>query len=478
MTTQNQIAIPDKTLLDKFIAIVGEQNALVQSHDQAPYLREWRDRYIGKTPMVLRPANTQEVSEILKLANTHNVAVVPQGGNTGLVGGQIPSEDGNEIVISTTRLNDIRSLDKEGRTLTVGAGVTLAEAQHQAESIDCLFPLSLAAEGSCQIGGNLATNAGGVNVLAYGSMRHLTLGLEVVLADGQIWNGLRTLKKDNTGYDLRDLFIGSEGTLGIITAAALKLFPKPAEKATAILGLNTLEQTAKLFRLASEKSADLVTSFEFFPHIAMQFVSTHIANAKSPLNGEHAWYVLIETSRGQNDSRAITNLEALLSEAFESGIVLDATIAQSQAQSAHFWRLRESISEAQKPEGGSIKHDVSVPIAMIPEFILQANKLIKSLIPDARPVPFGHFGDGNIHYNISQPENGEKQAFLAQWENISLSVHDLVSDMGGSISAEHGIGRMKRHEMSRHKSPVELQLMRSIKSALDPKGILNPGKVL
>ncbi len=478
MHLKNLTQAPTSELINAFRAIVGSRHAITDAQAQKPYLTEWRDRYIGKTPIVLRPGNTDEVSQILRLANTNRIGVVPQGGNTGLVGGQIPFETGHEIILSTGRLNDIRNVDAVGRTLTVGAGMTLTEVQAKAQSMDCLFPLSLAAEGSCQIGGNLATNAGGVAVLAYGNTRQLVLGLEVVLADGRVWDGLRKLKKNNTGYDLRDLFVGSEGTLGVITAATLKLFPNPGEGATALVAMNTLGAAAALFRHVSEQSEDLLTAFEFFPHIALEFVTTHIANTRMPFSVPHPWYALINTSRSRADETSASNIEAVLGDAIDKAVITDAIIAKSTAQAHDLWRLREGISEAQKPEGGSIKHDISVPVDSIPSFVTRANNLIEKMCPGARPVPFGHFGDGNVHYNVSQPKGADKSTYLAQWEEISHAVHDLVVEMGGSISAEHGIGRMKRDELARLKSPVELELMRSIKTALDPNGILNPGKIL
>lgn len=470
--------IPSPTLIAEFTKIVGEKHAITDNRDQAPHLREWRDRYFGQTPAVLVPGSTREVSEILQLAHQTATHVVPQGGNTGLVGGQIPHEHGHEIVLSTRRLTKTRARDADGQTLIVEAGQTLTSVQKQAEEMNCVFPLSLASEGSCQIGGNLATNAGGVNVLNYGTARNLVLGLEVVLADGQIWDGLKTLKKDNTGYDLRDLFIGSEGTLGIITAAALKLFPKPAERATTLVAVKDLQAAGKLFTSITSQSPDAVTAFEFFPDIAMDFVTRHISSARRPFKMAYPWYVLVETSRKRADNLAKPNLETTLEHALEKHIASDAVFAHSQTQTENLWKLRESISEAQKPEGGSIKHDVSVPIATIPDFIHQANQTVSRLCPGARPVPFGHYGDGNVHYNISQPTDMNRDDFLALWDVISTHVHDLVRKFGGSISAEHGIGQLKRDELVRTKDKAEIEMMRAIKQALDPKGILNPGKVL
>ncbi|MEW5965196.1 MAG: FAD-binding oxidoreductase [Pseudomonadota bacterium] len=469
---------PTADAIRRLALIVGAEHALVDPATQAPYLHEWRERYVGRTPLVLRPGSTEEVAQILRLASEQRIGVVPQSGNTGLVGGQIPFEEPRDVVLSLARLKRIRAVDPAGSFLVAEAGVTLAEVQAAAERAGRLFPLSMASEGSACIGGNLATNAGGVGVLAYGSARRLALGLEVVLADGRVWDGLRTLAKDNTGYDLRDLFIGSEGTLGIITAAALKLFPRPAEQATAFAGLDDLESVLALFRLAEDSAGDDLTAFEFLPRRGMEFLARHLPGARAPLAEDYNWLVLAEISGRRADGMAAARLEAVLAEAAERGIVRDAAIASSLAQAAEFWRLREAMSEMQKPEGGSIKHDVSVPIGLIPQFITRADALVARICPGARPVPFGHFGDGNVHYNVSQPVGMEKARFLALWEEMQAAVHGLVTELGGSISAEHGIGRMKRDELVRFKSPVELDLMRRVKAALDPDGILNPGKVV
>ena len=472
------LTTPTPALIARFAEIVGAANAIVRPEDQAGYLKEWRDLYIGKTPVVLRPGSTDEVSRILALANAEHVAIVPQGGNTGLVGGQIPSTSGTEIVLSLSRLKAIRNVDPAGGTMIVEAGVTLAEAQSIADKAGRLFPLSLASEGSCQIGGVLATNAGGVAVLAYGNARSLALGLEVVLANGDIWHGLKTLKKDNTGYDLRDLMIGSEGTLGIITAAALKLFPRPVEQATAVVALASPEHALQLFRRAEDSAGSALTAFEFWSETALQFALAHMPGTRDPFSARYPWYALIEISSGESDGRAARQMEHMLVGASEDGIILDGTVASSLQQARDFWKLRESLSEAQKPAGGSIKHDISVPVARIPEFLERAAGVVENVCPGTRPVPFGHFGDGNLHYNVTQPPGMERAAYLALWHDMNRAVHTLVAEMDGSISAEHGIGQMKRDELVLFKSQVELNLMRSIKRALDPKGILNPGKVL
>lgn len=465
--------------------IVGQANAITEAADQAPYLTEWRDRYVGRTSLVLRPGSTDEVSQILKVANTERIAVVPQGGNTGLVGGQIPFETGKEVVISLSRLNRIRHVDSGGDHMVCEAGVTLAQAQATADETNRLFPLSLASEGTCQIGGNIATNAGGTGVLAYGNTRQLTLGLEIVLADGSVLTNLKPLKKDNTGYDLSNLFIGSEGTLGIITAATLKLFPKPLWHETAFVACPSLEAIAKLYQAASTSLAQQLTAFEFLPTRAIQFLEKHVEKIRAPVETTSPWYVLLEIShlsdpatQSQETPETASAFETLLADAIDQRLADDVAIAASQSQQKDFWQLRELLSEVQKFEGGSIKHDISVPVHAIPEFISRGNALIEKLCPGARPVPFGHFGDGNVHYNISQPANADKSAFLDRWEEVNAAVHALVTEMGGSISAEHGIGRMKREELVEHKDPIALHTMRAIKNALDPVGIMNPGKVL
>ena len=472
------LAAPTPELIARMTEIVGPAHALTDPDQQLPYLREWRDLFIGYTPLVLRPGSTEEVSRILALANEARVGVVPQAGNTGLVGGQTPFETGTEIVLSVARLKEVRDINPAAFTMTVEAGLTLAECRAAAERAGRLFPLSLPSEGSCRIGGNLATNAGGVGVLAYGNARQLVLGLEVVLADGRVVPGLKALKKDNTGYDLKDLFIGSEGTLGVITAAVLKLYPQPAETATAMVGRSEIAHALDLFSLAQETAGRSVTAFEFMPRIGIEFVIRNIAGTREPFQKPYPWYVLIEISGAKADGQAARDIEDVLGQAAERGLLLDAVLASSLTQARDLWRLREGISEAQKSEGGNIKHDVSVPIARIAEFVARADRIVETMCPGARPLPLGHFGDGNVHYNIAQPLGMGKEEFLALWEPISSAVHALAAEMDGSISAEHGIGRMKRGDLERHKSAVELDLMRHIKAAFDPHGILNPGKVL
>lgn len=469
---------PTEDVLARFADVVGPDQALRSPEDQARYLTEWRDLYVGRTPVVLRPGSVEEVSKILSIANDARVAVVPQGGNTGLVGAQIPFESGDEIVVSLERLNKVRKVDPAAGYMVVEAGVVLAEVQAAAEEAGALFPLSLGAEGTCRIGGNLASNAGGVQVLSYGNTRDLTLGLEVVLPDGRIWDGLRALKKDNTGYDLKHLFIGSEGTLGIITAAVLKLFPRPVEKATAFVALGGLDAAQTLFERARKAAGTNLTAFEFMAGWCVDVVVKHMPGNRRPLEADAPWYVLVEVSSGQSDGMAQATLQSILEGGFEDGVVVDAALAETLDQTARLWKLREDMSEAQKFEGGSIKHDISVPVASIPEYVRRAEEVVQSVCKGARPFVFGHYGDGNLHYNVMQPGGMDKQAYLDMWDMMSEAVHDLVVSMGGSISAEHGIGRMKKDGLAKYRSSVELDMMRAVRKALDPNGILNPGKLV
>jgi FAD/FMN-containing dehydrogenase len=469
---------PSPDTIDAFVRIVGTEHAIRDEEAMAPYLVEWRDRYRGKAALVLKPGDAGEVSAILKFANETRTAIVPQGGNTGLVGGQIPFESGHEVVVLLERLNRVRDIDLATNTMTVEAGLPLAQAQHVAASAGRLFPLSLASEGSAQIGGVLATNAGGMAVLAYGSARELTLGLEVVLPDGQVWNGLKSLRKDNTGYDLKDLVIGSEGTLGIITAAVLRLFPKIAEKVTGMAGLNALETAPAFFTRASERAGPALTAFEIMPRVGLEFVLRHGSAVRDPFPSPYQWYALFELTSPREGGELAQLAESLLGACLEAGEIADAVVASSLAQGEALWRLRELMSEVQKEEGGSIKHDVAVPVARVPEFVARANRLVELMIPGARPVPFGHLGDGNIHYNVSQPPGMERTVFLANWEALNAAVHEIVLDLGGSISAEHGIGRLKRDLLPHAKQLLEIELMRKIKAAFDPNFILNPGKLL
>jgi len=461
-------------LIAEFRAIVGDKYAVTEAADIAPYVTEERDLFHGRSPLVLRPGSTTEVSAICKLATAHKIALVPQGGNTGLVGGQTPHN--GEVVVSLRRLDKIRDVDTASNTMTCEAGVVLQVAQQRAAEVDRLFPLSLGAEGSCTIGGNLSTNAGGTAALAYGVAREMALGLEVVLADGRVLSALSKLKKDNTGYDLKNLFIGAEGTLGIITAATLRLFPKPRAIETAYVGLKSPEAALKLLSIAQGEAASSLTSFELLADIAVDFSIRHGIDIRDPLSSKHPWYVLMELSSSRDDARDA--LEQILARGMEDGIVDDAVIAANLGQRQAFWKLRDEMSAAQKPEGGSIKHDISVPVAAVPAFIAEANAAVVKLIPGARPVPFGHLGDGNIHYNVSQPIGGNAADFLARWHEVNEVVFAIVLKMGGSISAEHGIGVLKRDDLPQVKDKVTIELMRGIKAMLDPLGIMNPGKVL
>jgi FAD/FMN-containing dehydrogenase len=463
--------------LQAFGAIIGARNLLTDSADMAPYLKEWRDLFTGKARAVARPSSTVQVAALLALAHETGTPIVPQGGNTGLVGGQIPVADGREIILSLGRMDKVRSIDPVSDTIIVEAGVTLSRVQDAADGADRLFPLSLASEGSCTIGGNLSTNAGGTAVLAYGNSRDLCLGLEVVLADGRIWNGLRTLRKDNTGYDLKNLFIGAEGTLGVITAASLKLFPKPRARATAFLAVASPDQALSLLHLARAEAGQQLTTFEIMPRFGIEVVLRHAPGTRDPLAAPSPWYVLMELSSPGADGLDAT-VERLLEAALDQGVISDAVLAASESQRQDLWRLREAMSEVQRFEGGSIKHDVSVPVAAVPDFLAEAIALVIKMIPGCRPLPFGHLGDGNIHFNITQPKGADKAAFLARWDEINAAVHAVVANFQGSISAEHGIGRLKRHLLPGVKDPVELALMRAIKATLDPTGILNPGAVL
>ncbi|MCJ8310173.1 MAG: FAD-binding oxidoreductase [Hyphomicrobiales bacterium] len=473
--------IMQANLMDRFTAIVGERYALRTDADIAPFITDMRGRYAAPSPLVLRPGSVEEIAAILKLATETGTAIVPQGGNTGLVGGGLPlnNGDGSEVMLSLSRLNKIIELDADSNTMTVEAGVILENIQNAADEADLLFPLSLGAQGSCQIGGNIGTNAGGTGVLAYGNTRDLIMGLEAVLPTGEIWNGLTRLRKDNTGYDLKNLFIGGEGTLGVVTKAVLKLFPKPKGREVAYVALQTPQQALKLFNSAKAQAGNSLTAFEFMAGIAMEMTLKHAQNnVRRPIEGAHPWYVLMEisSSRSAQDARDI--LEGVLGEALENEIIQDAVLAESLEQQRTFWTLREDMSPAQKPEGASIKHDISVPVGSIPDFIVAADKAVLDIVPDARIVNFGHMGDGNLHYNISQPVGWDADAFFAYEPQIHESVYEQVVAFNGSISAEHGIGQMKRDKLARIKDPTALAMMRSIKDALDPAGIMNPGKVI
>jgi len=465
---------PSTDLLSRFAKIVGDKYAITDPQAQLPYLTEMRDLYRGRTPMVLRPGSVEEVSRIVALANEAGTAIVPQGGNTGLVGGQLPFHD--EILLSLNRLDRIREVDAASNTITCEAGVTLGRAREAAAAVDRLYPQLLPSEGTCTIGGNLSTNAGGTAALAYGIARSHALGIEVVLADGRVLNNLNKRKKDNTGYDLKNLFIGAEGTLGIITAAVLRLVPRPRAIETAFAGVASPQAALDLLMLAQNRTTG-VTSCEIMTRAGIEAVLRYGANCRDPLSEPHPWYVLIElSSQASTGLREV--LEEILAEGHAQGLIADATVADSLEQAKAFWRVRELFGEVQRHLGGSIKHDVSVPVAAVPAFIAEANAAVTELIPGVRPLPFGHLGDGNIHYNVNQPEGADKAAFLARWDDVNAVVFAVVAKFGGSISAEHGVGIMKRDLLPRVKDPVALDLMRTLKRTLDPKGILNPGKVL
>jgi FAD/FMN-containing dehydrogenase len=470
-------ASPETELLDALARIVSPAHVLTDPERIAGHLSEPRGLYKGRALALVRPGTTQEVAAVVAACAAARVALVPQGGNTGLVGGQTPDSSGRELILSLQRMNRIREIDPLTDTMIVEAGVTLARAQEAAQGVDRLFPLSLASEGTCTIGGNLSTNAGGVAVLAYGNARDMATGLEVVLADGRVVNALSKLRKDNTGYDLKNLFIGAEGTLGIITAAALKLFPNPRSRATAFVGLADPAKALSLLRLARETLGTGVVSFELLPRIALDFVLKHGVNVRDPLAGRHDWYVLIEAAsqvvEGLDDS-----VTGMLAGAQERGLIEDAALAATGEQRAAFWRLRETVSEVQKFEGGSIKHDISVPLGAVPDFLREATAAVEAFLPGARVVAFGHMGDGNIHFNVTQPVGADAATFLGGWEAMNTLVHGVVARFSGSFSAEHGIGQLKRDLLRRAKDPVALDVMRKIKTTLDPLGIFNPGKVL
>ena len=466
---------PSPDLLPRFAAIVGDKYAITDPAALAPFLVEGRGIYFGKSSMLLRPGSVEEVQAILKLANETKTPLVPQGGNTGLVGGQIPFD--GEIILSLTRLDKIREVDPASNTMTCEAGVVLQKAQEAAASVDRLFPLSLGAEGSCTIGGNLSTNAGGTAALAYGITRELVLGIDVALADGRMMHLLRKLKKDNTGYDLRHIFIGAEGTLGIITAAVLKLFPRPRAVETAFIGLKSPHDAVKLLNLAQSRATGTVTSFELIVRGVFEFALRHGQGVRDWLATPHPWYVLMEVSSQQAEGLR-ESLEQILADAAEQNLITDATVAASLDQARAFWHMRHILPEVQKPEGGSIKADVSVPVASVPDFLAEASAAIEKLIPGSRPVPFGHLGDGNVHFNVSQPIGADSAEFLKRWYDVNGIVDKIIFKYQGSISAEHGIGKLKRDTLPKVKDPVALELMRGLKRMLDPNGILNPGKVL
>jgi FAD/FMN-containing dehydrogenase len=464
--------------IERIRSLVGDAGCLTAAEDIAPYVVDFRQIYRGRTPLVVRPASTAEVAEVLAVCNSAGIGVVPQGGNTGYCGGATPDAGGEQIVLALQRMNRIRELDPINYSITVDAGCLLAQVQAAAESVDRLFPLSLGSEGSCQIGGNLSTNAGGLSALHYGVARDLVLGLEVVLADGRIINGLTSLRKDNTGYDLRHLFIGAEGTLGVITGASLKLFPRPRCVATAFVAVRDADAAVELLSRLRQSTGDRVSTFEYLPRLAVEFTIRHVPGVTDPFGSVYPCYVLCEVSTPDPDSDLREVLERTLAAAINDHLAIDAVLAESLAQREAFWKLRESVPEGQRAEGASIKHDISVPVAAIPEFMAKASAAVSQLAPDGRLVAYGHVGDGNLHFNVSQPSDSDGEAFLALAPEINAAVFAIVQQFAGSISAEHGIGRLKRDALYQYKSPTPLAVMRAIKDAIDPHGIMNPGKVL
>jgi FAD/FMN-containing dehydrogenase len=449
--------------------IVGAAHVLTDPQDTRPYFTDWRRQYSAAAECVVRPASTAEVARVVALCAEHDVAIVPQGGNTGLVGGSVPTGGRREIVLALGRMNRIRDLDRLNDTITVDAGCVLANVQRAADEAGRLFPLSLAAEGSCQIGGNLSTNAGGINVLRYGNAREQVLGLEVVLPDGRVWDGLRGLRKDNTGYDLKQLFVGAEGTLGIITAAVLRLHPKPSAGVTAWIALASAAAAVALLALLRERLGERLSAFELMSRSCVEAVLAHAPGTQDPLAAAHPWYVLVELADSGEERALRERVEKVLVDCTERGTILDAVLAQSGEQARALWRIRETVPEAQFT---NVKHDVAVPVSKSAEFIERVGPRLAARFADVRPYAFGHLGDGNIHYNVG-PER-----LLAEREAVNRIVYDVVDELGGSISAEHGLGQLKRDEITRHKQPIELELMRALKRTLDPKGLMNPGKVL
>ncbi len=462
-------------LIDELKSIVGPGGWIDEADALEPHLTEWRGTWRGRTALLVQPASTDEVSRVVRACRAARVAIVPQGGNTGLCGGAIPDESGRQILLSLSRMNRIRELSPGDYSMVVEAGCVLADLQSAADAVDRLFPLSLAAEGSCQIGGNLSTNAGGTNVLRYGTARDQVLGLEAVLPDGEIISSLRTLRKDTAGYDLKQLFIGAEGTLGIITAASLKLYPKPGLRQIAMLAVSDAQQAVDLFAELRGRLADQMQAYELMSALSLDLVCQHIPNSRLPFDAEYRWYVLLDAAMPGNS--AISFEETLMS-TIEDGLVTDAVIAKNEAEAQQFWRLRHSISEAQKLESASLKHDVSVPVGEVARFIDAGSAAVEDTVPGSRVVAFGHVGDGNVHFNVSQPIGSDREAFLAERSRMAEAVYVVVAEFDGSISAEHGVGVLKREALSSHRSESEIALMKTIKAAVDPDNLMNPGKVL
>ena len=468
---------PSPSLLQALRAVLGAPGMLTDPGDTAPYATDWRGLYAGRTAAVLRPADTAQVAAVVRLCAEAGTALVPQGGNTSMVAGAVPHEDGSQLVLSLARMSRVRAADPIDMTMTIEAGATLQAAQAEAEAIGCKLPLSISSEGSAQIGGVLATNAGGNTTVRFGNARDLVLGLEVVLPDGQIWDGLRRLRKDNTGYCLRQLFVGSEGTLGVITAAVLKLVPRAAETVVALCAMRDARAALELFTRLRDADPASVQAFEYMAGMGMDFVLRRM-EARLPLAQAAPHYALIELATPRRNARLRDALEAALEQALADGVVTDAVIAENEAQRAELWALRENHAEAQRREGASVKNDVSVPVSHVPGLIARASAAVAALIPGVRPVPFGHMGDGNIHMNFAQPLGADAGWFLAQDHAIMDAVNEIVRDLGGSFSAEHGVGRLKTYLMEPWRGGAELDTMRRIKTAIDPHGILNPGKLL
>ena len=467
---------PNSSIRSELASIVGESNVISEFETTESYLKERRGRFSSETKCIVLPGSTEEVAAVVRLCGKRHQTIVPQGGNTGVCGGAV--SDSESIIVNLQRLNRVRGVDAAGYTMEVESGCILADLQSVAADHDRYLPLSLGAEGTCQIGGNLSTNAGGVNVLRYGNARDLVLGLEVVLPNGEIWNGLNALRKNNTGYDLKNMFIGAEGTLGIITAAVLKLFPRPVHRSTVLIAINTVEDALELFARTRKETSDFASSFELMSRVCVEAAFRQIPECSDFFPETHPWYVLMELGDSTNEGISQQLNERFLERAFEDGIIVDAVLAQNEKQSIEMWRLREAIVEAQLYEGKSIKNDVSVPLSGIAEFIERTITTCESMIPGVRCFAYGHIGDGNIHFNLSQPTDMDGDEFFAQWYPVTDAVHEIADSLGGSFSAEHGIGLLKLRDMAHYKSSVELDIMRSIKSALDPHNIMNPGKVL
>jgi FAD/FMN-containing dehydrogenase len=468
------------TTLDRqtLVDIVGPDGILTDAADIAPYLTDHRKLYQGRALAVIVPRSVEQISRLLRFCNENRIGVVPHGGNTGYCGGATPDESGNQVVVSMRRMNRIRGVDALNYSLVAEAGCILADVQRAADEAERFFPLSLGSEGSCQIGGNLSTNAGGLSVLRYGMMRELVLGLEVVLADGRVLSSLSALRKDNTGYDIKSLFLGAEGTLGIITAASVKLFPKIRSSATALVAVPKVRAAVDLLARLREASGDRVSSFELIPRIGIELTTQHIPGVIDPLQQPYSWYVLCELTSARAADPLDTIMEEALGAALEDGLVLDAALARNERERAALWKLRETIPEAQRIDGESLKHDISVTITALPDFVERASRWVEDNVPDGRLVIYGHVGDGNLHFNLNQAPGSDRNIFLAREPAIKRAIHDLVSEFGGSFSAEHGIGRLKVGELEHYAAAVEIDLMRAVKKALDPNGVLNPGKVL